>query len=349
KDKYYSTLDGKSKGASLEYLKKQGPISIPTDVPKLNLRQLKTELETRLRSSGSLSQEEKAKIASEIANLDKQLKQTPEGIDRQIRVQEELIRNISRLDPKYAEMSLTLARLKEYRQNIDTVQKADFAADTELISSELAKLKEERGVFLATTKIDTKIDVNNLKRALNDLNAKLNESNTNTLAMTDKKRKQLETKQARLIAEIEKQEDFKQMQDTISALESMTPENREKFKGELQGKSEAELESLRSSYEMKFSAFKNNPAMQDIIGRDINEINSAIKVEQTKKEIDKYTNLVGLQKEHMKRQITGDMTKNNIYSLREGIIKDKELNFRFAKQAANEKAASAAAQRTASK
>ena len=51
----------------------------------------------------------------------------------------------------------------------------------------------------------------------------------------------------------------------------------------------------------------------------------------------------------MKRQITGDMTNNNIYSLRKGIIEDKDLNFRFAKQSADKHAANAATKRTASK
>lgn len=352
KNEYYSLLRN---DVAKSYIESSGSLKIHEDPPELNLRQQKTALEQRLRRTDSLSDAEKNNIRTEIGYLDKQLSQTPEGIDRQIRAQEALMQKMSPLDPKYDEMSLALDRLKEHRQNIDTVQQADFAEDTKLISSELAKLKEERDVFLASTKIDTSVDVNELKKGLNEITKKLydrtlsNESNTNTPDMTVKRQKRLEAKGVRLAAEIEKQEKFKQMQDAISELANMTPEKREKFKDELQGKSENELETLHSLYSAKSSAFKTNPALKDIIQRDLVQIQSALVVEQIKKEIDKDTNLVGLQKEHMKRQITGDMTNNNINLLRKGIIEDNELNFRFAKQSADKHAANADAERTASK
>ena len=353
KNKYYSALSegGKRDNVLKSYMEKQVPNTHTEDAPEPNLRQKKTALEQKLRRTDSLSDTEKNNIHTEIAYLDKQLKMTPASIDRQIRAQENLMNGMSKLDPKYAEMSLALDRLKKHRQNIETVQQADFAEDTKLISSELAKLKEARTIFLATTKIDTDVDIRELELGLAEVISKFDNPE-----ISDKQRKSLEKKKRRLLSAIKKeeviiqnQEAFNQMQNTISTLENMTPEKREHAKEALEGKNEHELKELLTSMKKKQEEFDDNPALKTIIQKDIDQINSAIKVENFKSQINSDPNLVGPQKEHMKRQVTPDMGVNEVLSLRDDTLANKDLNFRLAKQAANEKAARASAQRTASK
>lgn len=388
KDKYYSTLSSKSKSAANNYIKSSGLYKEPiTEPPELNLKQQKVALEQRLRKSDSLTVDEKIKLNTEIGNLDKQLKQSPEGLDKQIRAQETQLRNMSRFDPKYAEMSLALDRLKEHRENIDIMQKADFAEDTKLISSELAKLKEKRimGNF-ATTNMNIPIDTvrhgnasaftpisvsDTLKKKLADLDAKskliqlkqnlslqnaesstnINKTPQNNLKKQRKQNKlakqiaNIEANKQHVLAQIQKHEHAKQLQNTITELAHMTPEIREKFKDDLQGKSKDELTTMHKNMEAKLSNFKDNPALQKVMQRNIEQVKAVIRVEDFKQQVDGNPNLIGAQKEYIKQLITPDMTPEDIGQLTTKVISDKELNFRFVKQIADKKAANTMSER----
>jgi hypothetical protein len=346
KDKYYSALNSKSKGASFEYLKAQGPYTQPVDTPEPNLRQKKTMLEQKLRKAElpeyALTEAEKRNIRTEIDYLDKELKQSPDTIDKQIREQEKLMTGISKLDPTYEEQRMKLDRLKEHRANIETVQKADFASDTTIIANEITRLNEARELLLKKGgKINTSIGVNVLSGELNKIKQNLEDNPPET----QQQRNLLEKRKNRLESVIQRQNEFKQIQDTITTLESMTPEAREKFKNDLQFKSGDELQALLAEKQRIKQLISDSPQLQAVIHKDIAQIEAAIKVQGFKKQINT-ANIPGVMKERIKQDITTDMTQNNVTALTNKILNDKELNFRLAKQLADKKATNAAQKRS---
>lgn len=336
KDKYYSALSegGKRDNVLKSYMEKQGPYAQPANTPEPNLRQKKSMLEQKLRKA-ELSDPEKRNIHTEIEYLDKELKQSPETIDKQIHEQEKLMTGISKLDPNYEEQRMKLDRLKEHKANIETVKQANFTEDTITIANEITRLKDARKLLLETGgKINTYIDVNTLSEELDNIRTELKDN------PSENRNKILTTRKNRLESVIKRQTEFKQIQDAITTLESMTPEAREKFKDDLQFKSGDELRVLLAE-KQRIKQFGTSDQFQGIIQKDIDQLETAIKVQGFKNQINQ-TNIPDVMKERIKQEITTDMTQNNLSALEDKILKDKELNFRLAKQLADKQAANAA-------
>ena len=208
KDKYYNALDAKSKDESFEYLKAQGPISIPKDVPELTLKQQRDLLAKRL-TYGTVSEHQE--VRKRLTQLDAQLKLTPDIINAKRQVLERQLKVLPVTNPKYQEIQDEIERLKLQAEERIKTQKQVDAADTELINKNITALTQK----ISGQNIDENRD------KLDELNEMLSDTTIN-----ERRRKLLQERKARITERIKNYEDTEY---AISVYKELLPENRDKY------------------------------------------------------------------------------------------------------------------------
>jgi hypothetical protein len=316
KDKYYDALDGKSKGASFEYLKAQGPISIPKDVPELNLRQQRDSLFTRL-STATATEAEKVKIAEELKNLDTQLSMIPDAIDARKRILSGQLSVLTPVNPKYQELQDELMRLDIQKGDIVATKQATDKVDTELVTKKISEL--QNALYKQNIDVD-RADLAALEEALEAQDIK------------DNKRKRLETSKERLTKRIT---EYENTERELNAYSELLPENRDKFINRIANYNSDALRAQYYSLIQKRDSIpdiKSKPDLDRLYNAELQTLNNMIRGKELQENISRDTELTPKKRAILLGQITPNMTPDKVTELRDKIKGDRSINLLDAAQ-----------------
>lgn len=371
KDRYYSTLDIRSKGASFEYLKTEGSIKIEPDKADLNLTQQKSALAQRL--SLATSNEEKNAITARINQIESQLDKRPEDIANEIKSREDLLNGA--IKPTDRERIVNeLIGLRATQQDILQTKKENETLLTQRLNTEIESVNKQIGEQFTAKERKALGTLDQLKATIGNIpDENIQEYRKLVDDLKDKDAKDLNTNAKKDLAvaeDILKKHEYMQYLLQIENLKARDPTNMDK---EINALATSNLNTLKDKNEVVNAALTNvNTAIQSLtehaktdpsVNQDLaakqaelavlTERQRHIKTALTKAEyvdtIKKDTSIPDVMKPYILRNINGSETHEELAGKVQKVKDDETLNLIIARAALMKKKADVQKLRTEAK